>query len=36
MWSSLDDSEDYEPKRDLIGNFITMFALGFMIGLLIF
>lgn len=36
MWSSFDDSEDYDPKRDVVGNFITMFALGFIIGLLLF
>ncbi len=36
MWNSLDDSDDYDPKGDMLGRFITMFVVGFIISLLIF
>lgn len=36
MWNSLEDSDDYDPKGDMLGSFITMFIVGFIISLLIF
>ena len=36
VWDSMRDSEDYDPKGDLVGTMITIFFLCLILGFIVF